>query len=65
LPAHLPAVAESGIGSGDAARRVAALGFRLALVGAALMRTGDPAALLGELLAAGRAEISGGRAQCS
>jgi indole-3-glycerol phosphate synthase len=65
LPPHLPAVAESGIGDGKDVRRVAALGYRLVLVGAALMRTGNPAALLGELLAAGRAAVPGRHARCS
>jgi len=65
LPALVPAVAESGIGDGEDVRRVAALGYRLVLVGAALMRTDDPAMLLGELLAAGRTAVSEGRAPCS
>jgi len=54
LPSQWPAVAESGVqGPADAAR-VAALGYRLALVGTSLMRRADPAAALRELLAAGR-----------
>jgi indole-3-glycerol phosphate synthase len=65
LPPHLPAVAESGIGGSEDVRRVAALGYRLVLVGAALMQTSNPAVLLGELLDAGRTEVSGGRARCS
>jgi indole-3-glycerol phosphate synthase len=55
LPAHLPCVAESGIEGAAHAREVAKLGYRLALVGAALMRRPDPGAALAEVLAAGRA----------
>jgi indole-3-glycerol phosphate synthase len=55
VPAHLPCVAESGIESAADAGNVAKLGYRLALVGAALMRRPDPAAALAELCAAGRA----------
>jgi indole-3-glycerol phosphate synthase len=55
LPPHLPAVAESGIGTADDVRAVAAAGYRLALVGSSLMRAADPAAALADLIAAGRA----------
>jgi indole-3-glycerol phosphate synthase len=52
LPAARPRVAESGIlGPGDAAR-ASELGYDLALVGSALMRAHDPAALAAEMLAA-------------
>jgi len=54
LPADWPPVAESGIQSPDDAARVAALGYRLALVGTSLMRRPDPALAVEELLAAGR-----------
>lgn len=55
LPAHLPCVAESGVtGPADLPPLVAA-GYRLALVGTALMRAASPAELLGDLLLAGRA----------
>jgi indole-3-glycerol phosphate synthase len=54
LPAGLPHVAESGIASAADARRAAAAGYRLALVGSALMRGADPGALAAGLLAAGR-----------
>jgi indole-3-glycerol phosphate synthase len=64
VPAHLPCVAESGIESAADARSIAELGYRLVLVGAALMRRPDPAAALAELLAAGRA-IRGGARSCS
>lgn len=55
LPTSVPRVAESGVGSAEDARRVAAAGYELALVGSALMQGGDPRALAGEMLAAGRA----------
>jgi indole-3-glycerol phosphate synthase len=61
LPKHLPAVAESGIASAADVATVAALGYRLALVGSSLMNAADPAAALGALVAAGReARSSGG-----
>lgn len=49
-------VAESGIDSADDVRGVAALGYRAVLVGTALMRRADPAALINEMLLAGRNE---------
>lgn len=55
LPKHLPAVAESGVGTAADISAVAGAGYKLALVGSALMRAGDPAAALAELIAAGRA----------
>jgi indole-3-glycerol phosphate synthase len=55
LPKHLPTVAESGIATVDNVAEVARLGYRLALVGSALMRAADPAATLAALIAAGRA----------
>jgi indole-3-glycerol phosphate synthase len=55
LPAGLPRVAESGVGSAEEARRVAEAGYDLALVGSALMSGDDPAALAGAMLSAGRA----------
>jgi len=58
LPRHLPAVAESGIGTADDVRTVAAAGYRLALVGSSLMRAADPAAALAELIAVGRATLT-------
>ncbi|MGH8149455.1 MAG: indole-3-glycerol phosphate synthase TrpC [Steroidobacteraceae bacterium] len=54
LPTGVPCVAESGVGSADDAARVAAAGYDLALVGSALMTSGDPGRLLRDLLAAGR-----------
>ena len=57
LPPGLPAVAESGIGNGDDARAVAEAGYRLALVGSALMRSADPGAAVADLVAAGRRAV--------
>ena len=54
VPRGVPWVAESGVGGADDARRVAAAQYRLILVGSALMRAADPAALARELLEAGR-----------
>jgi len=55
LPAGIPRVAESGVGSAAAARRVAEAGYDLALVGSALMSGDDPAALASAMLSAARA----------
>ena len=55
LPTRAPRVAESGVLSAADAGRVAAAGYELALVGSALMQGGDPSALAGAMLAAGRA----------
>jgi len=55
LPAGVPWVAESGVGTAADARAVAAAGYSLALVGSALMRADDPAELAAALLGAGRA----------
>jgi len=54
LPAGWPGVAESGVACAEDARRMQRLGFRLALIGTALMTCADPAALLGEILTATR-----------
>jgi indole-3-glycerol phosphate synthase len=54
LPTNVPRVAESGVATADDARRVAAAGYDYALVGSALMKSADPAALARDLLAAGR-----------
>jgi len=54
LPPGWPAVAESGVQTPEDAARVAALGYRLALVGTSLMRRHDPAQAVRELLEAGR-----------
>jgi indole-3-glycerol phosphate synthase len=58
LPRHLPAVAESGIGTAAEVNAVAGVGYKLALVGSALMRAADPAAALAELIAAGRTTLA-------
>jgi indole-3-glycerol phosphate synthase len=57
LPAQLPHVAESGVGTEADAHAVAAAGYQLILVGGALMRAADPLTLAGSLLAAGRAVL--------
>jgi len=49
LPHGWPAVAESGVASGKDARRMRRLGYRLALIGTALMSREDPASLLKEI----------------
>jgi len=54
LPHGVPHVAESGVTKAADARRLAAAGYGLILVGSALMRDADPAPLARELLDAGR-----------
>ncbi|MGO9930346.1 MAG: indole-3-glycerol phosphate synthase TrpC [Steroidobacteraceae bacterium] len=54
LPAGWPAVAESGVASAADAARMQRLGYRLALIGTALMTCDDPESLLREMLAAAR-----------
>lgn len=51
-------VAESGLYTPDDAAAVAALGYRMALVGTALMRSEDPAALVAAMRAAGDAQVA-------
>ena len=63
LPAHLPTVAESGIGSPADIEEVARLGYRAALVGSALMGSPDPARELAQLLSAARQTVQ--EAPCS
>jgi indole-3-glycerol phosphate synthase len=55
LPARVPRVAESGVGTPADAGAVAGAGYSLALVGSALMRGDDPQGLAAALLRAGRA----------
>jgi indole-3-glycerol phosphate synthase len=55
-PAGRVAVAESGLVTAGDAGRAAALGYRVGLVGTALMRSPDPAGLVRAMLEAGRAE---------
>jgi len=54
LPAA-PCVAESGLYDADDVAAVASLGYRLALVGTALMRSDDPASLVAAMRVAGSA----------
>lgn len=58
LPRQWPAVAESGVVTAVDAARVAALGYRLALVGTSLMQGNDPRAGVRELLHAGRQAVT-------
>ena len=58
LPAEMPWVAESGVSKSEQAALLATLGYRLALVGTALMRSADPAATLQEFRTAGVAACS-------
>jgi indole-3-glycerol phosphate synthase len=55
LPRGVPRVAESGVASGADAARLAAKGYDVALVGSALMQSGQPLQLAAAMLAAGRA----------
>lgn len=54
LPRGVPAVAESGVATPADACRVRGLGYRLALIGTALMASTDSTALLSQILAAAR-----------
>ena len=54
LPPGVTCVAESGQHTGADAASAARHGYRMTLVGTALMRAADPAALIGEMLASGR-----------
>jgi indole-3-glycerol phosphate synthase len=58
LPNGLPPVAESGVGNAAEAAAMRRLGFRVALIGTALMTHADPAALLAEIFAATRTVTS-------
>ena len=58
LPSDVPAVAESGVATPADAHRVRALGYRLALVGTALMAREDAGGLVAEMLAAARTVTS-------
>lgn len=51
-------VAESGLVTAEDAAQAARLGYRLALVGSALMKSGDPAALVSDMLRAGRSRVA-------
>lgn len=54
LPPGAAAVAESGVATPGDAQKARRMGYRLALIGTALMRAADPPKLLSEILAAGR-----------
>ncbi len=55
LPENAIAVAESGLHTSDDAGAAVGWGYRMALVGTALMRADDPTGLIAGMLAAGRA----------
>jgi indole-3-glycerol phosphate synthase len=50
VPAHIPAVCESGIDSVEQIRRVELLGIHIFLIGESLMRAPEPGRKLTELL---------------
>jgi indole-3-glycerol phosphate synthase len=54
VPAGIDLVAESGIATPEDCARVARIGYAAALIGEALMRAGDPASLLGAMIASAR-----------
>jgi indole-3-glycerol phosphate synthase len=54
LPEGWPAVAESGVASAADAQHMQRLGYRLALIGTALMTCAEPAGLLSEIFDATR-----------
>lgn len=60
LPTTVPRVAESGVASAEDARRVAAAGYEMALVGSALMQGGNPRVLASAMLDAGRSARQSG-----
>jgi indole-3-glycerol phosphate synthase len=59
MPEGVTGVAESGLLKAGDAARVAGWGYQMALVGTALMRADDPAALIGDMLSAGRDKVAG------
>jgi indole-3-glycerol phosphate synthase len=54
LPDSVVSVAESGLHNAAQVKSAAALGYGMALVGTAFMRSAEPKKLLGDMLAAGR-----------
>lgn len=58
LPRGIPAVAESGLHDGADAASAAVLGYRVALVGTALMRAARPGEKVAQMLAAGRKAVT-------
>jgi indole-3-glycerol phosphate synthase len=59
LPDHVPRVAESGVESAQDIDRLTRAGYTMALVGGALMKSGDAGATVRALLEAGRSVRSG------
>jgi indole-3-glycerol phosphate synthase len=59
FPGGFPRVAESGLEDAEQVARAARAGYRLALVGSALMRAREPEGLARRLLTAGRREAAG------
>lgn len=58
LPEGIACVAESGLATAADVAESARLGYRLGLVGTALMKSDEPEALIRDMLAAGRAKIA-------
>jgi indole-3-glycerol phosphate synthase len=58
IPGDVVTVAESAIGAPTDVERVVGCGYRAALVGSALMKTNDPALLVGEMVDAGRRTVT-------
>lgn len=58
LPPDLPLVAESGIENLVDARRVAGLGYRLALVGSSLVKNSHPSDVAFDMIASGRTSLA-------
>jgi indole-3-glycerol phosphate synthase len=58
MPDDVVSVAESAMQNPADIERVAALGYRAALVGSALMRSDDPAQLIGAMVDAGRRTVT-------
>jgi indole-3-glycerol phosphate synthase len=58
LPTEMPWVAESGVTEAGQVSELVQLGYRLALVGTSLMRSGDPAETVRSWKAAGQAACS-------
>lgn len=58
LPPAATCVAESGLKTANDAAAAADMGYRMALVGSALMKSDAPAELLRDMLAAGRARVA-------
>lgn len=62
FPRGVARVAESGLSEPEQVRRIARMGYDVALIGTSLMRADDPEELLRRLLAAGREGASADRA---